>query len=149
MVNLNIERCDQDSAKYTLNRSAMLNTKAYSNYVLLAIETIKAHIENDPFRYQKATELLDHLCTPNRNLAEKAFKDIYGSRIKEFQVKHRLIMAKKYLAEGMPKKIVANKCFYSSISAFSTAFKKEFGISPTDWENTFRNLITETNIAKT
>jgi AraC-like DNA-binding protein len=126
----------------------MLKTQPYSNYVLLAIEAIKQHIDDDPFRYKMATELLDHLCTPHRNVAEKAFKDVYGCRIKEYQVRQRLIMAKQYLTEGMSKKMLADKCYYGSVSAFSSAFKKQFRISPTEWENTFRNLRTTTNPAK-
>jgi len=127
----------------------MLNTKPYSNYALVAIASIKAHIDKDPFRFKKSTDILDHLCTPHRNLAEQAFKAMYGCRIKEYQVKQRLNMAKKYLTEGVAKKTVAKKCYYSSISAFSSAFKKEFGISPTEWENTFRDIITTTDTAKT
>jgi AraC-like DNA-binding protein len=116
----------------------MFKMKPYSSYVLVAIEAIKRHIDNDPFQYKTAAELLDHLCTPHRNSVEKAFKDVYGSRIKEYQVKQRLNSAKQYLMEGLPKKTVANKCFYGSSSAFSTAFRKEFGIPPTMWEKTAR-----------
>ena len=118
----------------------MLKLKPYSSYVLVAIETIKKHIDNNPFYPKTAAELLDHLCTPHRNSVEKAFKDVYGSRIKEYQVKQRLTVAKKYLQEGLPKKIVADKCLYRSSSAFSTAFRKEFGISPTKWERTENDL---------
>ncbi|OQP48041.1 hypothetical protein A4H97_29840 [Niastella yeongjuensis] len=120
----------------------MLTTRPYSNYVLLAVESIKLHIDKDPFQYQKSSDLLDHLCTPHRNVAEQAFKAMYGCRIKEYQVKQRLNMAKKFLEEGMSKKILADKCYYGSLSAFSTAFKKKFGISPTAWENSFRNAPT-------
>jgi AraC-like DNA-binding protein len=126
----------------------MLKKRPYSNYVLLAIENIKTHIDKDPFRYKTATELLDHLCTPHRNAAEKAFKINYGCRIKEYQVKQRLIMAKLFLAEGMSKKKLAEKCHYASESAFSRAFKKQFGITPREWENTFRDIITGGDSAK-
>jgi AraC-like DNA-binding protein len=143
---MNIERRKYYSNKHLLNRSTMFKAKPYSNYILIAIETIKIHIDKDPFCYKKATELLDHLCTPHRNIVEKAFKDVYNRRIKEYQVKQRLNMAQKYLVEGLPKKLVAKKCFYSSTSAFSTAFKKEFGISPTEWENTARQHLTMTAI---
>lgn len=127
---------------------AMLKTKPYSNYIHIAIETIKAQIDKDPFSYKTSTELLEHLCTPHRNTVEKAFKDVYGFRIKEYHVRQRLNMAKQFLMEGMPKKIVAKKCFYGSVSAFSTAFKKEFGVSPTEWENNWRYNITVLDTAK-
>jgi AraC-like DNA-binding protein len=116
----------------------MSKMKPYSSYVLVAIAAIKRHIDNDPCQYKTAAELLDHLCTPHRNSVEKAFKDVYGYRIKEYQVKQRLHVAKKYLLEGLSKKTVADKCFYGSSSAFSTAFRKEFGIPPTQWEKIAR-----------
>jgi AraC-like DNA-binding protein len=126
----------------------MLETKPHSNYIHIAIETIKAQIDKDPFCYKKSTELLEHLCTLHRNTVEKAFKDVYGFRIKEYQVRQRLNVAKQFLMEGMPKKIIAKKCFYGSASAFSTAFKKEFGVSPTEWENNWRYKITALDTAK-
>jgi AraC-like DNA-binding protein len=145
---MNIERRTLYFDKHNLNRSTMFKAKPYSNYVHISIEKIKAHIDKDPCCYKKATELLDHLCTPHRNIVEKAFKAIYGCRIKEYQVKQRLNVAKQLLMEGSPKKHVAGKCFYGSTSAFSTAFKKEFGVSPTEWENDWRYNITIVNTAK-
>lgn len=125
----------------------MFKTNPYSNYIHIAIETIKAQIDKDPFCYKTSTELLEHLCTLHRNTVEKAFKDVYGFRIKEYQVKKRLHFARQYLMEGLPKKTVAKKCYYGSTSAFSTAFRKEFGISPTEWENEWRSSVTALNTA--
>jgi methylphosphotriester-DNA--protein-cysteine methyltransferase len=113
----------------------MQKKKPYSKYVLVSINTIKEHIDKDPIHYKKATEFFNRQNTPDRSVLEKAFKEVYGFRIKEYQVKQRLLRAKKYLQEGLPKKLVADKCLYRSTSAFSTAFKKEFGMSPTEWEN--------------
>ncbi|AEV98733.1 hypothetical protein A4D02_09310 [Niastella koreensis] len=126
----------------------MFKTTPYSNYILIAIETIKTEIDKDPFGYKKAAELLEHLCTPHRNNVEKAFKVVYGYGIKEYQVRQRLNAAKQHLMEGMPKKFVARKCFYGSISAFSTAFKKQFGVPPTEWENNWRSEVTVLDTAK-
>lgn len=109
-------------------------TKHYSRYVLCAIETIKQHIDNNPFQHKTATGLLDHVSTPNRNYVEKAFKEVYGAGIKEYQVRQRLEASKKYLEEGLTKKLVAYKCLYSSQSAFAAAFKKEFKMTPTEWQ---------------
>lgn len=109
--------------------------KPYSKYVLCAIETIKQHIDNNPFHYKKASELLDHLNTPNRNSVEKAFKDVYGAGIKEYQVRQRLEASKKFLELGMTKKQIAYKCYYSCQAAFCRAFKSEFKVTPTEWQN--------------
>ena len=109
--------------------------KPYSRYVLLGIETIKQHIDNHPLQHRTAAELFDRLSAPNRSIVEKAFKEIYGAGIKEYQVRQRLEASKKFLEMGLTKKQVASKCFYKGQAAFCRAFKKEFSITPTDWQN--------------
>ncbi|WP_205513204.1 helix-turn-helix domain-containing protein [Longitalea arenae] len=126
----------------------MLNTKPYSSYVLAAINSIKKHIDTDPFRYRSAADLLEEISSPHRNSVEKAFKEVYGYRIKEYQVKQRLQIAKLYLKQGLSKKQVATKCFYGSSSAFCTAFKKEFGMAPTEWEKAFQEHMAALDNAK-
>lgn len=111
--------------------------RPYSKYVLCAIETIKQHIDSHPFQHKTCSALLDHLSTPNRNTVEKAFKDVYGAGIKEYQVRQRLEASKKFLEEGLTKKQVAHKCLYRSQSAFAAAFKKVFNITPTEWQTLY------------
>jgi AraC-like DNA-binding protein len=111
----------------------MSTNNAYTIYVINAIAFIKQQIEDNPLAYRTCKELLERLTTVNRKLLERSFKDLHGYRIKEYHVKHRLGASRQYLKEGMPMKQVAAKCFYKSQSAFSTAFKKEFGCSPKDW----------------
>lgn len=108
--------------------------RPYSRYVICAIETIKQHIDSNPFHHKTASALLDHLGTPNRTSVEKAFKNVYDAGIKEYQVKQRLAASKKFLEKGLTKKQVAYKCLYSSQSAFAAAFKKEFKMTPTEWQ---------------
>jgi AraC-like DNA-binding protein len=108
--------------------------KPCSQYVLRAIETIQQHIDDNPFHCKTAAALLDLLSTPNRNSVEKAFKEVYGAGIKEYQVRQRLEASKKFLDEGLTKKQVAYKCFYKSQSSFAAAFKKMFKMTPTEWQ---------------
>jgi AraC-like DNA-binding protein len=109
-------------------------SKPYSLYLLHAVKSVKQHIEANPFHYKRSAELLDHLCMPNRNSVERAFKDLFGVGIKEYQVRQRLEVSKEFLEEGMTKKQVASKCFYSSQSAFAAAFRKEFNMTPSEWQ---------------
>ena len=111
----------------------------HTNYVLAAIKAIKMQIDNDPCRYKTAAELMEQISGPHRNKVEKAFRHVYGARIKEYQVRQRLHKSKKLLEEGQPISIVAKKCLYGSQSAYSTAFKKEFGISPAKWTSNTRH----------
>jgi AraC-like DNA-binding protein len=116
--------------------SIMPVKKHHSAYLLAAIINLKEYIDNNPSKFKTSSDLLNHLNTPNRSTLEKVFKAVYGARIKEYQVLQRLNMAKEMMKKGIPKKMIARKCLYQSSSAFSTAFKKHFGISPTEWEHT-------------
>jgi AraC-like DNA-binding protein len=111
--------------------------RPYSKYVLDAIISIKSDIDTDPLRYKTASELLEQLSGPNRNAVEKAFKSVFGAGIKEYQVRQRLEASKKYLEDGLPKKVVAGKCFYRSPSAYAAAFKKKFKMTPTLWQRIY------------
>jgi len=110
----------------------------HTNYILSAIATIKAHIDKDPFKFKLSSDILNYLDSPHRSVLEKAFKDVYGDGIKTYQVKARLNAGKIFMMRGMPKKMVAKKCYYASPSAFTTAFKKQFGMTPTQWEHTVK-----------
>lgn len=108
----------------------------HTTYILAAIATIKEHIDKDPFKFKLSSDILNHLNSPNRNILEKAFKDVYGDGIKTYQVKARLNAGKILIMKGMPKKLVAHKCLYGSSSSFTTAFKRQFGMTPSEWERT-------------
>lgn len=124
------------------------STKAHTGYMLKAIASVKLQIDKTPFEFKTSAEFLTHLNTPNRTSVEKAFKAVYGVRIKEYLVKERLRRAKKMLTLDLPKKTIAYKCRYGSLSAFCTAFKKEFGITPTEWERIYQESIAADNNAK-
>ncbi|MCS3801051.1 helix-turn-helix domain-containing protein [Niastella sp. OAS944] len=108
--------------------------RPYSNYIVNAIKKIKDLIDQNPFQYKTAAELRGCITIPHRATVEKAFKEVYGAGIKEYQVKTRLEASKRFLEEGMSKKEVAAKCFYTSQSSFAAAFKKEFKMTPTQWQ---------------
>ena len=111
----------------------MRNNHSYSAYARAAAATIKQHLEKHPFKYRTCSDLIDRTSNVNRRIVEQVFREEYGYRIKEYQVRQRLTEAKLLLLEGMPIKRVSAKCFYSSQSAFCRAFKKEFNMTPTDW----------------
>jgi AraC-like DNA-binding protein len=114
----------------------MRNNHPYTVYVRNAVATIKQHLEKYPFKHKTCSNVIAKTTTVDRRVLEKAFKEEYGYRIKQYQIRQRLAAAKLLLLEGMPIKRVSAKCYYSSQSAFCRAFKKEFGMPPTDWMQT-------------
>ena len=119
----------------------IINVNRYSMYVLDAIKCIKQHVDADPFHYKTAAELLNHLSAPNRNAVEKAFRDLYGAGVKEYQVRQRLLASTNFLEQGMTKKQVARKCLYKTQSAFAAAFRKQFKMTPTEWQTNYKSMV--------
>ena len=95
--------------------------------------------------------LLEHICNPltikalsrkaaiNECYLKKGFKEMYGTTIFDFFQNQRMEHAKYLLYEkNMTVTEVADLLEYSSISHFSTAFKKHTGLKPC--ELLFRNI---------
>lgn len=63
----------------------------------------------------------------------RRFKRLTGLSPTQFVTMVRLFWAKQYLAEELSIEAVAEKVGYSSASALSHAFRREFGINPAQW----------------
>jgi AraC-like DNA-binding protein len=120
--------------------AAVMPVNIHTPYILAAIFSLREYIDNNPFKFKTTSDLLNHLNIPNLSSLERSFKAVYGTRIKEYLILVRLNIAKEMMKKGLPKKMIAHKCLYESSSAFSTAFRVHFGISPTEWE---RSIPTE------
>jgi len=100
--------------------------------------------EEDRQKIALAREILiDHICEPltirelsrkaaiNECYLKKGFKELYGTTIFDFFQNQRMEHAKYLLYEkGLTVTDVSNLLGYSSISHFSTAFKKHTGLKP-------------------
>ena len=100
--------------------------------------------EEDRQKIALAREILiDHICEPltirelsrkaaiNECYLKKGFKELYGTTIFDFFQSQRMEHAKYLLYEkGLTVTDVSNLLGYSSISHFSTAFKKHTGLKP-------------------
>ncbi|WP_026837725.1 helix-turn-helix domain-containing protein [Gillisia sp. JM1] len=75
-------------------------------------------------------EIADDLNT-NATLLKRGFKIIHSSTIAKFHRDKRLERAKDLLLDNdTPLIVIADQCGFKSISHFSRAFKKHFGINP-------------------
>jgi len=108
----------------------------YALAVLNDVAAVKKHLDADPLKYKTSSDLMNKVTTANRKSLEKAFREIYGYGIKTYHVKQRLKKSKTCLEEGMTIKLAADACLYKSQSAYGAAFKKEFGMTPSEWLNT-------------
>ncbi|AEW01005.1 hypothetical protein A4D02_13690 [Niastella koreensis] len=111
----------------------MTSTNTYSAYARGAVIGLQRYMEKNPLLHKNVQDLWNAHPGDSRSMIEKAFKPITGYRIKEYLVLVRLQQTKQLLREGMPIKRVAAKSYYKSQSAYCTAFKRYFNLSPTDW----------------
>lgn len=76
---------------------------------------------------------LSKICAMSATKLKNDFKSLYGLPIYEYYQKNRMSKAKALLMEGLYTcKEVGLQIGYSNLSHFASAFKKEFGISPSD-----------------
>lgn len=72
----------------------------------------------------------------NRTKLQYGFKKLFGVSIYTYQVQMRMEKAKKLLENtDKPIKQIAALAGYNTISSFSAAFKKAFGVTPSQWRN--------------
>ena len=113
----------------------MLENNHYTFYVLNDVTKVKQQIDENPFGFKTCKEIFEKVTNATEKTLEKAFKELYGCSVKTYLVKKRLEASKEYLKEVRSVKLTAIKCFYKSQSTYCTAFKKEFGMTPSGWLN--------------
>lgn len=100
--------------------------------LVIRVTRVKEYIDKNPLQNKTTNELAGYAGI-SRNLLQKAFRELHGSHIKQYYTTQKLESAKRMLEEGMAIGQVARLCRYRSHSAFTTAFKNKFGITPFDW----------------
>ncbi|MBS5522340.1 MAG: response regulator [Clostridiales bacterium] len=89
---------------------------------------IYRHLDTEVKREDIATALF-----LNPNYLSRIFKSETGISLKEFIIQEKMKMARAMLKSSLlPISIVAQKVGYGNFSHFSQAYKKTFGISPTE-----------------
>src|SRR5205809_896640 len=106
-----------------------------NRYARDAIQGVKDSIDLQPFGKKNITELaLD--AGIGRNLLQKGFKHLFGSRVNEYQKRKRMEAATIILEEGhLTIQQVASMCGYRSQSSFTRAFKDIYRLTPSDWQD--------------
>jgi len=85
-------------------------------------------------------EELTQITGMNRTKLCFGFKQLYGCSIHQYTIQLRIALAKKYLLEGeLQVKVVAQVCGYKTLQHFVTAFKKNTGLTPLEFQK--QNII--------
>lgn len=77
----------------------------------------------------------------------RKFKNQIGSSIHNYVVQKRLILAKSLISDGLSMSNVCSRCGFNDYSSFVRAFKKFYGVSPSNYNPTvydFESPISDT-----
>jgi len=104
-------------------------------FVREAIHSIKDEIDQLPLGRKTSEEMAGH-ASISRNILQKGFKKIFTLNIQEYRHLKRMEAAGVLIDAGeLTMKQVAYKCGYSAQGNFSFAFKKIYGLTPTEFQN--------------
>ena len=70
----------------------------------------------------------------------RKFKNQIGSSIHNYVVQKRLILARSLLSDGLSMSSVCSRCGFNDYSSFVRAFKKVYGVSPSNYNPTIHNF---------
>lgn len=112
----------------------MTRERQFKRYVLIAFTSTKEYIEKHPFE-GKTTLQFAIDAKVNRKQLQAAFKNFTGMGLQEYLLAQRMKQAGLLLKEGnLPIKEIAITCRYKSQRAFTTAFKKAYGLTPLEYQ---------------
>ena len=70
----------------------------------------------------------------------RKFKNQIGSSIHNYVVQKRLILARSLISDGLSMSSVCSSCGFNDYSSFVRAFKKVYGVSPSNYNPTIHNF---------
>jgi AraC-like DNA-binding protein len=102
-----------------------------------AIHSIKDYIDQHPLEIKTISAVIHKTDSQiGINLLHQGFRQLFGTRIKEYEIRKRLEAAALLLQEDtLTMQEITAKCGYSSQSSFVRAFKDVHGITPGQWRN--------------
>jgi AraC-like DNA-binding protein len=102
-----------------------------------AIHSIKDYIDQHPLEIKTIEELIHKTHSQiGINLLHQGFRELYGTRIKEYEIRKRLEAAAHLLQnDELTMQEITARCGYSAQSSFVRAFKDVHGITPGQWRS--------------
>lgn len=98
-----------------------------------ALSRALAQMHRDPRHAWTVPELAQHACLSRSTFAER-FSQTMGEPPLTYLTRHRMRLAARQLrVTTLPVSRIADQVGYATEAAFSQAFKREYGVSPTVW----------------
>jgi AraC-like DNA-binding protein len=108
-----------------------MKQKKFQPKVLRVIPLLKQTLDENKSR-DNVTALATNFQV-SRNSMQSAFKQESGESIRSYKLRNRMEQAIQMLAAEKDIKEIAYTLNYMHTRNFSTAFKKYYGVVPTDW----------------
>jgi len=108
----------------------MKTEKMFKRRVLSAVTCYKQILDDECKIGQQAAKLSLQLGV-SRNVLQEAFRKLYGETIREYKLRIRMERSLQLLNAGANLKVIARQLNYTKIRAFTSAFKKHYGYTPT------------------
>lgn len=114
-----------------------MNQRRLRNTFLEAIHSIKDYIDQHPLEIKTISALIHKTHSQiGINLLHQGFRQLYGTGIKEYEIRKRLEAAAHLVQKDeLTMQEITARCGYSSQSSFVRAFKEVYGITPGQWRN--------------
>jgi len=95
------------------------------------LETVRQHLEQHPEKEYSLSELAQLAAMSSSSLRSK-FRQAYGHSVFDYLRDCRLALARRYLQQGYSVQQAAWMSGYQHATNFSTAFRRRYGIAPSD-----------------
>lgn len=111
----------------------MMQTDYYNQSQVKLIKAVAGYITKDLSKHYTIEQLSQEFKISTTTL-KKYFRGVYGTSIYSFLRTYRLQAAQKMLMETrLQITVIANKIGYENPNKFTSAFKKIYGVSPTEF----------------
>jgi len=112
----------------------MDNNRQFKRHVKAALDTAKDTLDYH-FSNSDTTVVMAEQLGVSRNVLQAAFKQEYGIDIRTYKLRQRMELSRSLLEEGKDVKEVSREVHYATQSGFTSAFKKYYGITPSEFIN--------------
>ena len=113
----------------------ILQTEYFSQAQVARSKQVAAYLTEDLCRHETIGQLADRFQISPTAL-KRCFKGVYGTSIYAYLKSYRMQEAQKLLLETeLSVGEIAAKIGYENPNKFTSAFKKEYGVSPTGFKN--------------
>ncbi len=116
-----------------LNPNKSIRKLSFNDEEVTRLVRAEAALLNDFGSSPPTIESLSRLCAMSATKFKNDFKALYGMPVYEYYQKNRMLYARSLLIqEDFNIKEVGMMCGYSNLGHFAAAFKKEFGMLPSE-----------------